>query len=184
MVPVTDRPEVRTFMAAVASSDRGLGAAPLEWPLTLPVNAGFDVGNMANPVIGNIVTGIQNAIRTDSLRFDGSDNMPDDVRPAFLDGMVRLFREGSLETLDELSLDIAHDVEAAWREHEATPAGNCPPGNPTGVGSSRLTRGKTSRIRPKLLCQGLVVRPVFTLPERWFRGLGSCVGGRRRRVGA
>ncbi len=33
--------------------------------------------------------------------------------------MVRLFREGSLENLDELSLDIARDIEAAWLELEA-----------------------------------------------------------------
>jgi DNA-binding SARP family transcriptional activator/ABC-type glycerol-3-phosphate transport system substrate-binding protein len=124
MVPVTDRPEVRTFMAAVASPEWGLGAAQSEWPLVLPVNARFDVRNMANPVMGNIVIGIQDAIRSDNFRFDGSDSMPTDVVPAFLDGMVRLFRQGSLETLDELSLDIAQDVEAAWREYEATPAGN------------------------------------------------------------
>ena len=37
-----------------------------------------------------------------------------------VDGMVRLFREGSLENLDELSLDIARDIEATWVELEAT----------------------------------------------------------------
>ena len=46
--------------------------------------------------------------------------MPHRGRPApSCDGMVRLFREGSLENLDELSLDIAHDIEAAWLELEA-----------------------------------------------------------------
>jgi DNA-binding SARP family transcriptional activator len=122
MVATTDRPEVRAFMSALASSDWGVGATQLEWPLVLPVNASFDVGNAANPVIGDIVTGIQNAIRSDSFRFDGSDSMPTAVAPVFLDGMVRLFRAGSLETLDELSLEIAQDVEAAWREVEASAA--------------------------------------------------------------
>ncbi len=31
---------------------------------------------------------------------------------------MRLFREGSPENLDQLSLDIAHEIEAAWVEHE------------------------------------------------------------------
>ena len=30
--------------------------------------------------------------------------------------MVRLFREGSLENLDQLSDEIARDIEAAWVE--------------------------------------------------------------------
>ena len=34
--------------------------------------------------------------------------------------MMRLFREGSLENLDELSLDIAADIEAAWLERRST----------------------------------------------------------------
>jgi hypothetical protein len=71
--------------------------------------------------MAEIVTGLQAAIRADDLRFDASDNMPQEIGSgAFFDGMVRLFREGSLENLDELSLDIAHDIEAAWREREAT----------------------------------------------------------------
>ncbi len=70
--------------------------------------------------MAEIVAGIQDAIRSDNFRFDASDNMPPEIGSgAFFDGMVRLFREGSLENLDELSLDIAHDIEAAWLELEA-----------------------------------------------------------------
>ena len=70
--------------------------------------------------MAEIVEGIQDAIRADNFRFDASDNMPEEIGfGAFLDGMVRLFREGSLENLDQLSLDIARKIEAAWLELEA-----------------------------------------------------------------
>ena len=78
-VAVTDRPEVRAFMAALASPDWGVGSAQLDWPGMLPANARFDVASMANPVMGEIVAGIQAAIRSDDFRFDASDAMPAEV---------------------------------------------------------------------------------------------------------
>ena len=119
-VAVTDRPEVRTLMAALASPDWGLGAAQRDWASMLPANTRFDATSIANPDMAEIVAGIQDAIRSGNLRFDASDNMPPEIGfEAFNAGMVRLFREGSLENLDELSLDIAGDIEAAWVELEA-----------------------------------------------------------------
>ncbi len=91
-------------MTALASPDWGIGSSQLDWPAMLPANARFDVANMANPVMGEIVSGIQAAIRSDDFRFDASDAMPAEVWTAFNAGMVRLFREGSLENLDELSV--------------------------------------------------------------------------------
>jgi hypothetical protein len=41
--------------------------------------------------------------------------MPAEIgQGAFWAGMVRLFREGSPENLDQLSQDIAREIEAAW----------------------------------------------------------------------
>ena len=118
-VPVVDRPEIRTLMKALASPDWGIGAAQSDWP-TGPANTRFDVTNIANPDAAEVVGGIQAAIRSDDFRFDASDNMPEEIGfGAFLNGMVRLFRDGSPENLDELSLDIAHDIEEAWLELEA-----------------------------------------------------------------
>ena len=109
-------------MAALASPDWGVGAAQLDWPLLLPANARFDVATMANPEMGEIVAGIQDAdpVRQLPLRRLRL-HAHRDRSGAFLAGMVRLFREGSLENLDELSLDIAGDIEAAWLELEAAP---------------------------------------------------------------
>ena len=75
---------------------------------------------IANPDLAEMVAGVQDAIRSDNLRFDASDAMPQEIGfGAFNAGMVRLFREGSPENLDELSFDIAHDIEATWLKLEA-----------------------------------------------------------------
>jgi alpha-glucoside transport system substrate-binding protein len=119
LVAVTDRPEVRQVMKAIASADFGAGGAQLDWPDGLPANARFDTTTMANLVMGEIAGELQTAIRSDEFRYDASDAMPSEIgSDAFLKGMVRLFRDGSLENLDQLSLDIAGDIEAAWVELE------------------------------------------------------------------
>jgi hypothetical protein len=118
-VAVTDRPEVRQVMAALASPDFGAGSAQLQWPGDLPANTRFDTTTMVNPVMGEIVKALQAAIRSDEFRLDASDEMPPEIgSDAFWTGMVRLFREGSPENLDQLSLDIASEIEAAWVELE------------------------------------------------------------------
>jgi hypothetical protein len=118
-VAVTDRPEVRQVMAALASADMGAGTALQEWPTGFPANARFDVTTMVNPVVGEIVGELQAAIRSDEFRLDASDAMPDEIGSgAFLEGMVQLFREGSLENLDQLSREIARNIETAWVELE------------------------------------------------------------------
>jgi len=118
-VAVTDRPEVRQVMAALASPEFGAGSAPLEWLEYLPANARFDTSTMANPVMGDIVKALLAAVRTDEFRLDASDAMPPEIGDdAFWHGMVRLFREGSADNLDQLSSDIAGEIEAAWVELE------------------------------------------------------------------
>ena len=118
-VAVTDRPEVRSLMMALASPDWGLGTAQRHWGM-LPANTRFDTTKFANPEMAEMVAGVQEAIRADNLRFDASDNMPSEIGSnAFLDGMERLFRDGSPENLDQLSFDIAHEIEVAWLELEA-----------------------------------------------------------------
>ena len=118
-VALTDRPEVRKVMAALASADLGTGTTQLDWPDALPANARFDTAQIANPVMGEIVGQLQAAIRSGDFRFDASDAMPPEIgQGAFWEGMLRLFREGSLENLDQLSRDIARDIEAAWRDLE------------------------------------------------------------------
>ncbi len=117
-VAVTDRPEVRNLMTALASPSWGLGSSELEWFSPVPLNARFDVTRVANPEMAEIVSALQASVRAGNFRLDASDAMPPEVASAFLDGMLRLFRDGSLDDLAELSLDIAQDIDAAWRELE------------------------------------------------------------------
>lgn len=107
-------------MTALASPDFGAASAQLDWPSMLPANARFEVSTMVNPEVAAIVSGLQAAIRSESFRVDASDAMPPEIGAgAFWDGMMRLSREGSPENLDQLSLDIAREIEAAWLELEA-----------------------------------------------------------------
>jgi hypothetical protein len=101
-------------MAALASPDWGIGGAQLEWPSRSPANARFDPTAMVNPVMADITSGVQAAIRSDEFRFDASDLMPPAVESAFRAGMVRLLSEGTLENVDDLARDIAQDIEATW----------------------------------------------------------------------
>ena len=118
-VAITDRPEVRKVMAALASADFGAATAQLEFSGGQPANVRFDATTMVNLVQGEIVGELQAAIRSDEFRLDASDAMPPKIgQGAFWEGMVRLFREGSPENLDQLSLDIAREIEAAWVELE------------------------------------------------------------------
>ncbi len=118
-VAITDRPEVRTVMAALASPDFGAATAQNDWSEGLPANARFDATTMANPLMEGIVEELQAAIRSEEFRSDASDDMPPEIgSDAFFKGMVRLFREGSPENLDQLSRDIARQIEAAWVELE------------------------------------------------------------------
>jgi alpha-glucoside transport system substrate-binding protein len=127
-VAVTDRPEVRRVMAALASPDIGTATVGLPWPVGLPANDRFDTAKIVNPEAREIVDGLQAAVRADELRFDASDAMPPEIgQNAFWAGMVRLFVEGTPENLDELSLDIARDIEAAWVELEHSADQSPPP---------------------------------------------------------
>jgi alpha-glucoside transport system substrate-binding protein len=118
VVALTDRPEVRRVMAAFASPDMGVATTQLPWPIGLPANTRFDTAKIFNPEVAEIVDGLQAAVRADAFRFDASDAMPPEIGSAFYAGMVRLFREGTPENLDELSLDIAREIEAVWVELE------------------------------------------------------------------
>jgi alpha-glucoside transport system substrate-binding protein len=115
----TDRPEVRQVMAALASPEFGVGSAQAEWPENFPANARFETTTMANPVAREIETALLAAVRSDEFLFDASDAMPVEIgSDAFYKGMVRLFQDGTAENVDQLSREIAGDIEAAWVELE------------------------------------------------------------------
>lgn len=81
----------------------------------VPLNARFDGEQIANPMFRTIHELVANAVSSDSFRFDGSDQMPPGIggeRGAFLRGMLRLFREGTVDNAEQLAAEIAADIES------------------------------------------------------------------------
>ena len=108
-VALTDRPEVRTVMEAIASAEFGA-----EWAQAsgthIAVHRGFDLDNYENPTYRRIAELTREALAADGFRFDGSDLMPPAVGVGtFWSGMRRYFLEGP-DSLEE----IMAEIEASW----------------------------------------------------------------------
>ena len=121
-IAVEDRPEVRAIMALMASREWGEPVMAEDAPAMIPLNARFDRDQIANPAFRIIHESVSSAVTSDSFRFDGSDQMPPEIGGdfgAFLEGMLRLFREGTVDNVDELAAEIAADIEATWAALES-----------------------------------------------------------------
>lgn len=121
-IALADRPEVRDIMSVLASPRWGLAATRHDTPSLLPAHAEFDVGAMADDEFMMITASIQAAIRTGQYRFDASDLMPPEIQDLFGQGMLRLMEEGTPEAIDDLSKEIASEIESYWSQLEAQPA--------------------------------------------------------------
>lgn len=121
-IALADRPEVRDIMRVLASSRWGLAATRFSTPSLLPAHAEFDVGSMADDEFKKITSSIQAAIRAGQYRFDASDLMPPEIQDSFYQGILRLIEEGTPETVDDLSGEVASEIEAIWSQLEAQPA--------------------------------------------------------------
>ncbi len=116
-VAVSDRPETRALLRAIASPSWGSAAAAQPFPVQLPANLRFDRDSIANDEYRQVFASIQGVIAAGQFVFDGSDSMASAIggaNGAFLEGMVRLVTEATPENLDRLSLEIAQDIENAW----------------------------------------------------------------------
>jgi alpha-glucoside transport system substrate-binding protein len=79
-LPLTDRPEVREVMRAIASADWGSGWARNGTPLDfVPPHRDFDVGLFQDPIMSSIAAQLAEGVDADMFRFDGSDLMPYDI---------------------------------------------------------------------------------------------------------
>ena len=67
----------------------------------------------------DVATEIHAAIRADEFRIDGLNVASTEFRLPIIDAMSRLLREAPIADLDNLSQDIARDLEAEWRRLEA-----------------------------------------------------------------
>lgn len=79
-LPLTDRPEVRAVMRAIASPEWGAEWARTGTPLDfVPPHRDFDVGLFQDPIISSIAGQLADAVDADMFRFDGSDLMPYEI---------------------------------------------------------------------------------------------------------
>lgn len=107
-VAITDRPEVRAVMAALASPEFGVEWARMGGHIS--PNREFDLDNYTKPTERRLAELTLEALEADGFRFDGSDLMPPEIgTDAFWAGMTRLFLEGP-EAIEETMADI----EATW----------------------------------------------------------------------
>jgi alpha-glucoside transport system substrate-binding protein len=115
-LPVWDRPEVRAVVSAIASPEWGSGWAQGPYPLDFtPPHRDFDVDLITDPTL-NAITGVINeAVRADMFRFDGSDLMPYEI------GFGPLLAELTdyMSNPEKSAQETLTTVEQAWLDYEA-----------------------------------------------------------------
>jgi alpha-glucoside transport system substrate-binding protein len=121
-IAIEDRPEVREVMAAMASPEWLSDSVDHLSPTFLPANSRFDTSRFTDPSFERIAEWMSASIESDMYRFDASDLMPPEIgedQGAFPNGMLRLFREGTPENVEQLSQEIATEIEAVWQALES-----------------------------------------------------------------
>jgi DNA-binding SARP family transcriptional activator/ABC-type glycerol-3-phosphate transport system substrate-binding protein len=108
-VALTDRPEVRAVIQAIAFPEFGeeWAAAQVNY---VPPHRNFDLETVTHPTQRRIAELTLAALESDGFRFDASDLMPPAVGAGtFWSGMTRYFLEGP-DSLEE----IMAEIEASW----------------------------------------------------------------------
>jgi DNA-binding SARP family transcriptional activator/ABC-type glycerol-3-phosphate transport system substrate-binding protein/energy-coupling factor transporter ATP-binding protein EcfA2 len=104
-VVYTDRPEVRALMRWLASPDFGTEMAA-RLPGYFPANRRFNTDIYHNDWRETIAAIRSRSVESDSVRFDASDLMPEEIGSGgFTDGMIQYFLEG-LDSLDTILADL------------------------------------------------------------------------------
>lgn len=115
-LPLTDRPEVRAVMRAIASPEWGSGRAQTESPLDfVPPHRDFDVGLFQDPIMSSIATYLSRSVDADMFRFDGSDLLPYEIGfGPLLTELTDYVSDPSKSARESLSA-----VEKAWQDYDA-----------------------------------------------------------------
>ena len=120
-LPVTDRPEVRAVMRAIASPSWGSLRAQTETPPDfVPPHREFDVELFEDPIMSYLSTLVTESVDAEMFRFDASDLMPYEI------GFGPLLTEltGYVSDPGRSAQEALSAVEAAWNDYVAgQPAG-------------------------------------------------------------
>jgi len=112
-LPLTDRPEVRAVMRAIASPEWGSLRAQTQTSDFVPPHRGFDTDLFQDPIINSIAGQLAASVDADMFRFDGSDLMPYEIGfGPLLTELTEYVSEPTKSPEETLSA-----VEEAWQNH-------------------------------------------------------------------
>ncbi|MGH8926767.1 MAG: ABC transporter substrate-binding protein, partial [Acidimicrobiia bacterium] len=115
VIALSDRPEVRAVIRALASPSWGVSWAQSGVPFISP-HTGFDLEVFPDPVGRSIAAVVREAIGAGMYRFDASDQMPVELAWGPLhSALVDYVTHPGASAKDALS-----SVETAWTEYEST----------------------------------------------------------------
>jgi alpha-glucoside transport system substrate-binding protein len=114
-LPLTDRPEVRAVMRAIASPEWGSVRAQTQTSDFVPPHRGFDTGLFQDPIISSVAAQLSESVDAGMFRFDGSDMMPYDIGfGPLLTELTEYVSDPSKSAGETLAA-----VEEAWKNHAA-----------------------------------------------------------------
>jgi alpha-glucoside transport system substrate-binding protein len=111
-LPLTDRPEVRAVIRAIASPEWGSIRAQTEIPPDfVPPHRQFDIGLFEDPIMSSIAAQLAASVDAGMFRFDGSDLMPYEI------GFGPLLTELTEYVSDptKSAQETLSEVEEAWQ---------------------------------------------------------------------
>jgi alpha-glucoside transport system substrate-binding protein len=118
-IAMSDRPEVRAVIRAMASATWGVSWAQADHTFISP-HVGFDLDVHTNPIGRSLSAAVSDAINAGMYRFDASDQMPFDVANGPLYSALVEY-----VTHPAASAEVAlSTVEDAWIEDEANSTGD------------------------------------------------------------
>jgi hypothetical protein len=113
-IVLSDRPEVRAIVRAMASSAWGVPWARADSTFFAP-HRGFDLDGYADPVDRALASTLRAAIDAGTYRFDASDQLPAPVTEVLHSALVKYVTDTNASAEETLA-----SVEAAWVELESS----------------------------------------------------------------
>ena len=115
-LPLTDRPEVRAVIRAIAGPEWGSLRAQTDVPPDfVPPHREFDIGLFEDPIMSSIAAQLAGSVDEGMFRFDGSDMMPYEIGfGPFLTELTEYVSEPTQSAQETLA-----EVEEAWQDHQA-----------------------------------------------------------------
>ncbi len=114
-LPLTDRPEVRAVMRAIASPEWGSVRAQTQTSDFVPPHRGFDTALFQDPIISSVAAHLAESVDAGMFRFDASDMMPYEIGfGPLLTELTDYVSDPSRSAQETLA-----EVEEVWQNHQS-----------------------------------------------------------------